>query len=344
VKAYRLTQWQAAPQLCDVEIREPGAGEVLVKVGGAGLCHSDLHVMDMPEGAVPYPLPFTLGHENAGWVERVGPGVDGVGPGEPVIVYSLWGCGRCAACRVGAENYCEKAALFSGCGLGCDGGMASHLLVPAARFLCPLGDLDPRHAAPLTDAGLTTYHAVKRSLSLLRPGATAVVIGAGGLGQMAIQILKALSPARVVAVDLAADKLAAAKSLGADAIVDAGDRAAEQVRDLTQGAGAELVLDIVGADATLQLAVSVARRLGHLTLVGIAGGSLPFSYFGVPTELSVASTFYGSIPELAEVTALAQAGHIRPPVELFPLEQAAQAYNRLRAGKIHGRAVITPNG
>lgn len=344
MKAYRMTEWQTPAEFCDVDIREPGPGEVLVKVGGAGVCHSDLHVMDMPAGALLYALPFTLGHENAGWIERVGPGIDGWAPGEPVIVYSVWGCGRCAACRLGAENYCEKAPLFSGGGLGHDGGMASHMLVPAARFLCPLGDLDPRQAAPLTDAGLTTYHAVKRSLSLLVPGSTAVVIGVGGLGQMAIQILKAMSPARVIAVDLSGEKLATAQSLGADATVAADDRAAEHVRDLTHGAGAELVLDIVGSDATLQLAVNVARRLGHLTLVGIAGGSLHFSYLGVPTELSVASVFYGSIPELAEVTSLAQAGTIRPQVELFPLDQAAQVYQRLREGTVHGRAVMTPNG
>lgn len=344
MKAYRMTAWQAAGELCDIEIREPGPGEVLVKVGGAGVCHSDLHVMDAPGGILPYPLPFTLGHENAGWIECVGPGVDGWAVGEPVIIYSVWGCGRCAACRVGAENYCEKAPLFAGGGLGHDGGMASHMLVPAARFLCPLGDLDPRQAAPLTDAGLTTYHAVKRSLSLLLPGSTAVVIGAGGLGQMAIQILKAVSPARVIAVDLSEEKLAAAKSLGADAAVAATDRAAEHVRELTHGAGAELVLDIVGSDATLQLAVSVARHLGHLTLVGIGGGSLTFGYFAVPLELSVASVFYGGIPELAEVVRLAQAGAIRPQVELFPLDQAAQVYERLRAGRLRGRAVVTPNG
>ena len=344
MKAYRMTQWQAAPELCDIDLCEPGPGEVLVKIGGAGVCHSDLHVMEYPAGALPYALPFTLGHENAGWVERVGAGVNGVHLGEPVIVYSVWGCGRCAACRLGAENYCEQAPLFSGCGLGRDGGMASYMLVPAARFLCPLGGLDPRQAAPLTDAGLSTYHAVKRSLSLLRPGSTAVVIGAGGLGQMAIQIIQALSPARVVAVDLLADKRAAAQALGAEIVDAADDRAAERIRDLTLGIGAELVLDIVGSDATLQLAVSVARRLGHLTVVGIAGGSLPFSYLGVPTELSVASTFYGSIPELTEVVTLAQAGKIRPQVELFPLDQVAEVYQRLREGKIHGRAVVTPNG
>jgi propanol-preferring alcohol dehydrogenase len=344
MKAYRMTNWQSPPEFSDVEIREPGPGEVLVKVGGAGLCHSDLHIMEYPAGALPYNLPFTLGHENAGWVERVGAGVNGYAPGDPVIVYSVWGCGRCPACRVGAENYCEVAPLFYGCGLGYDGGLATHLIVPAARFLCPLEDVDPRHAAPLTDAGLTTYHAVKRSLALLHPGSTAVVIGAGGLGQMAVQILKAVSPARVIAIDLSGEKLAQAKALGADATVTADERAAEHVRDLTCGAGAELVLDIVGSDSTLQLAVAVSRRLGHLTMVGIAGGTLPFSYLGVPNELSVASVFYGSIPELSEVVTLAREGRIKTQVELFPLEQTPHAYRRLHEGSVRGRAVITPNG
>jgi propanol-preferring alcohol dehydrogenase len=339
-----MTRWQSAPELCDVEIREPGPGEVLVRVGGAGVCHSDLHVMHAPPGAMPYTIPFTLGHENAGWIERVGPGVSGVAEGEAVAVYAVWGCGRCAACRVGAENYCESAPLFSGGGLGRDGGMASHMIVPGARFLCPLGDLDPRSAAPLTDAGLTTYHAIKRSLPALVPGSTAVVIGAGGLGQMAIQILRAISPARVVAVDVSERKLDTAKAVGADAVVLSDARAAEHVRELTHGAGAALVLDIVGSDDTLRLAATVARRLGHLTVVGIAGGTLPFSYLGIPTELSVASVFYGSIPELEEVIVLARRGSLRARVEPFALERAPHVYERLGAGTIEGRAVITPNG
>ena len=343
MKAYRMTEWQAPARLCDVELPVPGPGQVLVKVAGAGLCHSDLHVMDFPAGALPYSVPFTLGHENSGWVEAVGPGVQGVAEGEPVLVYSVWGCGRCPVCLVGADNYCENVPLFSGGGLGFDGGLASHMIVPSPRFLCPLGDLDPRAAAPLTDAGLSTYHAIKRSLSVLRPGSTAVVIGVGGLGQMAVQILKAISPARVIAVDCSADKLALAETLGADAVVVSDERAVEQVRELCRG-GAELVLDVVGSDATLQLAVGVSRRLGHLTVVGIAGGSFPYSYLAVPTELSVTSTFYGSIPELNEVVALASAGAVRTEVELFPLEQTSLAYDRLRAGKIRGRAVVTPNG
>ena len=137
-------------------------------------------------------LPFTLGHENAGWVETMGPGATGFAPGDPVIVYGPWGCGLCMNCRQGMENYCQTPGKPSPGGLGgTDGGMAEYLLVPSTRYLIPLGDLDPREAAPLTDAGLTSYHAVKRSVHLLGPGSTAVVIGAGGLGQMAIQVLNA---------------------------------------------------------------------------------------------------------------------------------------------------------
>ncbi|MEU6770835.1 alcohol dehydrogenase catalytic domain-containing protein [Streptomyces sp. NPDC046759] len=236
---------------------EPGAGQVLVKVAGAGACHSDLHIMQAP---APLPgftdPPFTLGHENAGWVERLGPGVTGFEPGDPVIVYGSWGCGICANCRQGQENYCQKRA-GEGPGLrgGHDGGMAEYLLVPAARYLIPLGTLDPRQAAPLSDAGLTGYHAVKRSLHLLGPGSTAVVIGAGGLGQMTIQILRALSAATtVVAVDTDAGKLENAQRLGAEEALLSGDEAIARIRDMTEQQGAQLVLDMVGIDATLRMA------------------------------------------------------------------------------------------
>ncbi len=191
-------------------VPEPGPGQVLVKVGGAGACHSDLHLMEWPEGTMSFGVPFTLGHENAGWVEALGAGVEGLAEGEAVAVYGPWGCGRCRSCRLSAENYCERQAEIGafGGGLGLDGGMAEYMLVPHPRLLLPLGDLDPRDAAPLSDAALTPYHAVKRSLDLLVPGSTAVVIGVGGLGHMAVQILRALSPARIVAVDTSADKLA----------------------------------------------------------------------------------------------------------------------------------------
>jgi alcohol dehydrogenase, propanol-preferring len=345
MRALRLVDWKHGPELTEVAEPQPGPGEVRVRIGGAGACHSDLHLMyDFDDGLLPWGPPFTLGHENAGWVDALGTGATGVEVGDAVAVYGPWGCGSCYRCVQGLENYCVRPAEMgaAGGGLGTDGGMAEYMVVPAVRYLVPIGDLDPVEAAPLTDAALTPYHAIKRSLPLLVPGSTAVVIGAGGLGHMAVQILGALSPAHIVAVDREPKALELASNVGAHetALMDAD--ASERVRESTGGIGADLVLDFVGVDETLQLGASVARPLGHLTLVGIGGGTLPLGFFTVPYELSVATTYWGSIPELIEVIALARAGGIRPRVERFSLDDAPLAYERMRAGRLHGRAVVVP--
>jgi propanol-preferring alcohol dehydrogenase len=344
VKAFQLTGWQMPPELREVPVPEPGPGQVLLKIGGAGACHSDLHLMEAPPGSKAMRFPFTLGHENAGWVEKLGPGAAGYSVGAPVLVYGPWGCGHCVNCRMGMENYCENIADARPGGLGSDGGMAQYLLVPSTRLLVPLGALDPSQAAPLTDAALTSYHAIKRSLHLLGPGSTAVVIGVGGLGQMAVQLLRTLSGATtIIAVDTAADKLATAKEMGADETLVSGDDAIKRIKDITHGQGAGVVLDMVGADATLKMAAHVARALGHVTIVGLGGGALPVNFFNLPHECSVAAPYWGSITELMEVVSLAQAGKIKILVEYFPLERAGAAYHLLHDGKIRGRAVITPN-
>jgi len=275
----------------------------------SGACHSDLHILEAPAGSKPLQLPFTLGHENAGWVEELGSGATGFAPGDPVIVYGPWGCGRCANCRVGMENYCETPGSDRPGGLGRNGGMANYIVVPSTRFFIPLGTLDPREAAPLTDAALTSYHAVKRSLHLLGPGSTAVVIGVGGLGQMAVQVLRALSAAAtVVAVDTSPEKLEIARKMGVDEALISDDEAVKRIKEMTRGQGANLVLDMVGINPTLQMAAQVARRLGHLTIVGLGGGALPVNFTSPPQECSVASPYWGSIPELMEVVSLAQSG------------------------------------
>jgi propanol-preferring alcohol dehydrogenase len=346
MKAFQLTAWQAPAEMREVDVPEPGPGQVLVKIGGAGACHSDLHLMEWPEGTMAFDVPFTLGHENAGWVEAMGAGVEGLEPGEPVAVYGPWGCGRCRACRLSAENYCERQAEIGafGGGLGLDGGMAEYMLVPHARLLLPLGDLDPREAAPLSDAALTPYHAIKRSLHLLAPGSTAVVIGVGGLGHMAVQILRAVSATRVIAVDTSAEKLRLAREVGADEAVEPGEGAAEAIRELSDGLGAELVLDNVGATETIALAAQVARFQSHLTVVGLAGGSFEFGFGTLPFECQLTMPYWGTAVELIEVLDLARAGKIHAHVERFPLEQAAEAYERLRAGSLDGRAVVCPHG
>jgi propanol-preferring alcohol dehydrogenase len=346
MKAYQLTAWQTPPQLREVEIPEPGPGEVLLKVAGAGACHSDLHLMEWPEGLMNFDLPFTLGHENAGWVEALGAGVEGLEVGEAVAVYGPWGCGRCRACRRSAENYCERQkeiGAFGG-GLGLDGGMAEYMLVPHPRLLLPLGELDPRDAAPLSDAALTPYHAVKRSLDLLVPGSTAVVIGVGGLGHMAVQILRALSPARVIAVDTSDEKLRLAREVGAEEAVMAGEEAAEAINEATAGRGAELVIDMVGSDDTLALSAQIVRFESHLTVVGLAGGTFQFGFGALPFECQLTIPYWGSAVELLEVLDLARAGKIRSHVERFPLDRAEDAYEKMRAGTLDGRAVICPHG
>jgi len=346
MQSLQITGWQQPPELREVDDPEPGPGEVVIRIGGAGACHSDLHLLhDFTEGIVPFSPPFTLGHENAGWVDALGAGVTGIEVGQPVAVYGPWGCGWCRNCRQGAENYCDRLGTLPamGGGLGADGGMAERMLVPAARLLVPLGDLDPATAAPLTDAGLTPYHAIRRSDHLMVPGSTTVVIGAGGgLGHLAVQILAATTATRVVAVDTSPAGLELASRVGAAEVVRSGPDAASEIAELTGGRGAEVVLDFVGVDDTLALSVAVSRMLGHVTLVGIGGGTHPFNFFSQPYEVSLATTYWGSITELMEVVALAEAGHITPHITTVPLAQAADTYDRLAAGDIQGRAVVVP--
>lgn len=342
----QITDWKTPPVLREVPEPEPKPGQVVIKVAGAGACHSDLHLLqDFEPGMMPWNPPFTLGHENAGWVHALGAGVSGFEIGEPVAVYGPWGCGRCKRCQVGMENYCERAAEqpAAGGGLGYDGGMAEYMLVPAARLLVPLGDLDPVAAAPLTDAALTPYHAIKRSLPRLTPGATAVAIGIGGLGQMGVQILRALTAARIIAVDTRPEALRVATDSGADHAVASGDGAAAEIRELSKELGADVVLDFVGVEATLALAAAVARPLSDITVVGISTHSFPFGFFTVPYEAAMATTYWGSRPELMEVLDLARQGRIHTEVHRFPLSEGPRVYQRLAAGEFTGRAVVIPN-
>ena len=349
MKALRLNAWKSDPVLEDVSVPEPGPGEVLVQVGGAGACHSDLHLMhEFEAGMLPWSPPFTLGHENAGWVHTLGSGVTGFEPGQPVAVVGAWGCGSCAHCQAGLETYCERPDLApvpgGGGGLGLDGGMADYLLVPSARHLVALPDgLDPVHAAPLTDAGLTPYHAVRRSLPKLLPGSTALVVGGGGLGHLGIQVLKALTAARVIVVDPRSSARDIALGSGADAALAPGPDTAAEVRELTRGVGADVVLDFVGSDETLQLGAQSVRQLGDLTIVGLGGGTLPVSFFGIPYECSVQTTYWGNRTELVEVLDLGARGLLEAHITTFPLAEAPLVYERLARGEIDGRAVVIPS-
>jgi propanol-preferring alcohol dehydrogenase len=345
MKAVQLTRWESPPELTEIPVPEPGPGEVLLQVAAAGLCHSDLHLMEWPDGLLPYDLPFTLGHENAGYVAAVGSGVTGLTKGEAVVVYGPWGCGSCWRCAQGMENICERVEerRAHGGGLGRDGGLAEYLVVPSDRLLIPIGDLDPVAAAPLTDAGLTPYHAIKHSMPHLVPGSTAVVIGVGGLGHMAIQMLGALTRARIIAVDPRAEARALAERAGAHVVVPSGEGAVKSVRDETpRGAGASVVLDFVGSDETTALAAAVAAVGSQIVLVGLAGGRYPMAFGVSPLEASVLLPNWGTRSELIEVVALARAGTLDVSVERIRLTDVPATYGRLARGEVTGRAVAVP--
>jgi propanol-preferring alcohol dehydrogenase len=292
--------------------------------------------------------PFTLGHENAGWVAELGEGVTGFKEGDAVAVYGPWGCGRCHACQLSMENYCENWAEIEGFGggLGLDGGMAEYMLVPAARLLVPLGNLSPVKAAPLSDAALTPYHAIKRALPHLNADSTAVVLGVGGLGHMAIQLLRVLAPVRIVAADVDDSKLAQAKALGADDIINNRnvDEAADRIQHIAGPRGAGLVLDCVGVQPTVDLGARLLGRNSVWTIVGLGGGHHDFHHGSTPYGTSMSIPYWGSRVELMEVIAMAREGRIHAETTDFPLTQAVEVYDRLKAGQIAGRAVLVPSG
>jgi alcohol dehydrogenase, propanol-preferring len=253
MKAYRVVEWQRAPEVAEVDVPRPGPGEVVVKVAGNGLCHSDLVMPKMPQAIgdqLGWSMPFTLGHEIGGTVAAVGAGVRSVAEGDPVAVISAASCGSCRYCLRGLDNACDFG--LAGRGYGRDGGLADYVLVSSERALVRLNTLDPVVAGPLTDAGSTSYHAVKRVLPKLVPGSAAVVFGAGGLGSYAIQFLRALSPATVIAVDQSEHRRTVAATLGAHHVLDGVDKGTTAaLRDLTGGRGVDAVIDFVGIDHSI---------------------------------------------------------------------------------------------
>jgi propanol-preferring alcohol dehydrogenase len=344
MKAYRVHAWQTDATFDDIPQPEPGPGEVLIRIAGAGVCSSDLHVVHewTPETvpqAAGWKMPWTLGHENGGWIE----GGDTVFDiGTPVVINSIWNCGYCRSCRAGATNYCETPRPEGGSGgLGRNGGMAEYMVAPA-HCVVPLKSIDPADAAPFTDAGLTSYHAVKQVLPILAPDTAAVVIGVGGLGHLAVELLRELSGAKIIAVDRDKAALKLAADRGADLWLPSDETTADRIMDATDGLGAVAVLDIVGVNATLQMAVQSLRRRGRIVIVGIGGGTYPLGYTSIPPGASIMTTLGGSNAELAEVVALAEAGRLRPHTTKFSLDEAPEVFKNLHAGKISGRAVLVP--
>lgn len=345
--AYQIVEWGRRPEIVDVPVPVPGPGEVLVRMAGAGLCRSDLDIIDQAAGAEPYAsvldAGFTLGHENAGFVEAWGSGVHDLKEGDHVVVHHMQVCGFCDYCLHGHEQSCNTFARGSiplTRGVGIDGGLARFLLVPR-RELFPIGALDPVRVAPLTDAGVTSYRAVKTVTEKLFPGTHAVVIGLGGLGAYTLQFLKILSGARVLGVDVNAARIARAGEFGADMTFVFGDRTAEEIMDTTGGRGADVIIDNVGTDATLALAARISRPQGRIVLVGMEGGQLPVGWGRTATTCEFAISLGSKRSDLSEVSRLAAQGRLKIEIERFRFDEVETAYQRLREGTLNGRAVIT---
>jgi propanol-preferring alcohol dehydrogenase len=342
VRAYRLIGAGRA-EVLDVPRPEPGPGEVLLRVLGAGVCRTDLALLR--SGGAGLTLPVTLGHEIVGEVIALGAGVAAPERGAVVAVYELLGCGRCGACAHGQDNICRDVTPGA-IGITRDGGMADHVVVPA-RNLVSLGDVDPAHAAPLTDAGMTALHAVERGRPLLEPGATAAVVGIGGLGHLAVQFLRATSEVRVLAVDVDGARLDFAAEIGADDGVLTGPDAADGILAANAGRKVDVVFDFVGAQESLDLAAQVTGRGGAIVVTGGGGGRLCISAEmgagGAPDrEVAIVHTFGGTREDLVQALALAEAGRVRTHVEVYDLAAAASVLAELDAGKVLGRAVLVP--
>lgn len=337
--AYQLLGWGEGVERVEVPVQQPRGREVLVEVHAVGLCHSDLFVMGCEEGVLPYDLPLTLGHEVAGRVLAVGEDADGTLVGEVGVVHGVWSCGECHNCLRGLDNYCVALEGRVGCGLGHDGGLADYVLLPDGRHFVPAQDVPPTSLAPLADAGLTAYHAIRQHGDALVADPVALVIGVGGLGHLAVQILRATTSSRVVAVDARPEACALAESLGAHHTATSVGEALE-LAAFTGRTGVDVVLDFVGSDATMRLGADALTPGGRLVVVGGARGSIAVGKgMTLPLGWQVSAPFWGARDDLVAVVELAEKGLLKPVVEVVPFDAVPEAYARLRDGGITGRIV-----
>jgi len=327
------------------EVPEPhltGPLDVIVKIGGAGVCRTDLHILEgqwaEKTGVV---LPYTIGHENAGWVHAVGEAVTSVKPRDKVILHPLLTCGQCRACRSGDDVHCMSSDFP---GIDTDGGYAEYLKT-SSRSVIKLGDsLEPADVAAFADAGLTAYHAVAKAAHVLRPGDVAVMIGAGGLGHIGIQVFKAISGATLVVTDRNRDALALAGELSADYTVlsDPSGAHVDEVLEMTGGHGAEAVIDFVGEGGATAEGVRMLRRAGNYYVVGYGENINVPTIDIISTEINFIGNLVGSYNDLAELMALAAQGEVKLHTTKYKLDEFQQAIDDLDNGRVRGRAILIP--
>ena len=341
MKAVRLHQYEEHPVV--EEVAEPeisGPHDVIVRIGGAGLCRTDLHIIEgqwKEKSGVT--LPYTLGHENAGWVQQIGSAVSNVAVGDTVIVHPLITCGLCRACRAGDDMHCSNNAFP---GISIDGGMANFLKTTARAVVKLDPSLAPQDIAALADAGLTAYHAVKKAVAILYPGTKAVVIGAGGLGHIGIQCLKALTPAEIIVVDRSPEALALTRSWGADHTVVVDGSQVAKVKDLTDGQGAEAVIDFVGEGGAIEDGVAMLRRAGSYYVIGYGGKLNVPTIDIISTERNFIGNLVGTYNDLVELMTLTAQGKVELHTAMYPLDAANDAIHDLDSGKLRGRGILIP--
>jgi len=341
MKAVRLHHYDERPTVEDVpEPQVTGPHDVVVRIGGAGLCRTDLHIIEGQWASRSgVELPYILGHENAGWVHEVGSAVENLAPGDTVIMHPLVTCGLCRACRAGDDMHCGKGDFP---GIARDGGMAEFLKTGARAVVKLDPSLQPADVAALADAGLTAYHAVRKAAPMLYPGTRAVVIGAGGLGHIGIQSLKALTPAEIIVVDRSDAALKLAQQFGADHAVVADGTQVEKVQELTDGDGAEVVIDFVGERGAENDAWAMTRRAGSHFVIGYGGTVNVDTIDIISTERNVVGNLVGTFNDLAELMTLAAQGKVKLHTQTYPLSAVNDAMDDLDGGRLQGRGILVP--
>lgn len=341
MRAVRVVGYHQDLELTEIDKPEvTGPFDVIVRIGGAGVCRTDLHILEGQwEPKTHVALPYTIGHENAGWVDAIGSAVTNVAVGDKVIMHPLITCGLCRACRFGDDVHCENSQFP---GIDTNGGYAEYLKT-SARSVVKIDDsLEPADVAALADAGLTAYHAAAKAARKLRAGDRCVMIGAGGLGHIGIQVLKALSPADLIVVDRNPDALKLAQEIGADITVVADGTEVQQVLDLTGGHGAEQVIDFVGEGGSTAKGLAMTRRAGDYHVVGYGENVDIATIDIISTERNIIGNLVGSYNDLVELMALAARGKVTLHTAKYKLDDFQQAIDDLDAGKVRGRAILIP--
>ncbi|WP_252315026.1 NAD(P)-dependent alcohol dehydrogenase [Sinobaca sp. H24] len=341
MKAWRLKEFNQPlvhEEIEDPEITAPT--DVIIKIGGAGVCRTDLHLIEgIWDRALETPLPFTIGHENAGWVHKAGSSVTMFEVGDPVIVHPVASCGKCLSCRSGEDMHCDNLVFP---GLTADGGYAEYLKTSERALIKLENGVEPKDVAPLADAGITAYRAVQKAAPFARPGTKTLLIGMGGLGHIAVQLMKEFGAGDIIALDTNEERLNMAMEYGADEKILADGNHLEAVRHLTEDIGPDIIIDFVGEDDTHKESMEMLKKGGHYFVVGYGGALHVPSLDVINNELNIIGSLVGNYTQLYELMKLHAKGKVKLHSTSYPMSEANEVLQMLEEGKINGRTVLVP--